>query len=86
MDDASILTLIRQKLMNGRLTLDSTPRFWGVDGDGGACHACDKAITKQQLMMEGLAWPLTSKKPIQFHVRCFQIWDEERRRPQERTA
>jgi hypothetical protein len=83
MDGDPILTLIRQKLMDGRLPLDSMPRFWGVDGEGGACDACDTPITKQQLMMEGLASTLTNKKPVQFHVRCFQIWEAERR--QERT-
>ena len=84
MDDAPILTLIRQKLIDGRLPLNSMPRFWGVDGDGEVCDACDKPITKQQLMMEGLASTLTNKKPIQLHVRCFQIWEAERR-SQERT-
>jgi hypothetical protein len=33
--------------------------------------------------MEGLAWTLTSKKPIQFHVKCFQIWEAERRSQRE---
>jgi len=73
--------LIRSKLMDGRLPLDSMPRFWGVNGDGEVCHACDKPITKKELMMEGLAWTLISKRPVQFHVRCFQIWDAERRAP-----
>jgi len=79
LDDAAILTLVREKLMDGRLPLDSMPRFWGVDGCGEVCQACDKPITTKQLMMEGFAWTLTSKKPIQFHVKCFQIWEAERR-------
>jgi hypothetical protein len=41
-------------------------------------------------VMEGIASTLSErpkdKKPIQFHVTCFQIWDAERRRPQERSA
>ena len=80
-DDAPIHTLIRQKLMDGRLPLNSVPRFWGVAGDGEVCDACDKAITKQQFMMEGLASTLTHKRPTQFHVRCFEIWEAERRPP-----
>jgi hypothetical protein len=86
MDDAPILTVIRQKLMDGRLPLNGVPRFWGVAGDGEVCDACDKPVTKQQLMMEGLASRLTDKKPIQFHARCFQFWETERRGPRERTA
>ena len=54
-------------------------------GDGEVCDACDEPITKQQLMMEGLASTLTNKRPIRFHVRCFEIWEAERRPPQERT-
>ena len=71
--------LIRKKLRDGRLPYNSVPRLWGVAGDGQVCDACDEPITKLQLMMEGLASRLADKKPIQFHVRCFQIWDAERR-------
>jgi hypothetical protein len=50
------------------------------------CDACDKPITKQQLVMEGIASALSDRpkeeKPIQFHVTCFHIWDTERRAPQ----
>jgi hypothetical protein len=55
------------------------PRFWDGPADGEICDACDKPITKQQLVMEGIASTLSDKKPIQFHVVCFQIWDAERR-------
>ena len=80
MEAEALHLLIRSKLDDGRLPYDNMPRFWGVNGDGAVCHACDQAITKTQLKMEGLAWTLTSKKPAQFHVRCFQIWDAERPR------
>jgi hypothetical protein len=40
--------------------------------------------------MEGIASTLSDrpkdKTPIQFHVKCFYVWDIERREPQERTA
>ena len=78
MDD-TIRTLIREKLKDGRLPLNSMPRFWGGPADGEVCDACDTPITKQQLVMEGIASTLSDKKPIQFHVRCFHIWDAERR-------
>ena len=83
MDDDALRTLIREKLRDGRLPYHSMPRFWGGPADGEVCDACDQPITKQQLVMEGIASTLSDrpkdKRPIQFHVSCFQIWDVERR-------
>jgi hypothetical protein len=85
METDALRALIRQKLQDGRLPLNNTPRFWGGPGDGEVCDACDKPITKQQLVLEGIASTLSlsdrpkDKKPIQFHVACFQMWDAERR-------
>jgi hypothetical protein len=59
MDDTTIRTLIREKLKDGRLPYDSMPRFWGGPADGEVCDACDKPITKQQLVMEGIALTLS---------------------------
>ena len=89
--DAEVLRLIiREKLTDGRLPYNSMPRFWGGPADGEVCDACAKPITKQQLVMEGIASTLSDrpkdKKPIQFHVKCFYVWDAERRDPQEQTA
>jgi hypothetical protein len=78
----AIRLLIRSKLNDGRLPYDSMPRFWGGAGDGEQCDVCDTLITKEQLVMEGIASVFTSKKPVQFHVRCFYAWDAERRLPQ----
>jgi hypothetical protein len=47
-------------------------RFWG-DPDGEICNACDKPITKQQMIMDGIVSTLIGKKAAQFHVRCFQF-------------
>jgi hypothetical protein len=47
-------------------------RFWG-DPDGAICDACDKPITKQQLIMDGIVSTLSAKKGAQFHVTCFQF-------------
>ena len=79
MESEALRLLIRQKLQDGRLPLNSMPRFWGGPADGEVCDACDKPITKEQLVMEGIASTLRDKKPVQFHVRCFHIWDHERR-------
>jgi hypothetical protein len=86
MENEALHTLIREKLKDGRLPWDSMPRFWGGPADGEICDACEKPITKEQLVMEGIASTLSDrlkerKKPIQFHVTCFQIWDIERRAP-----
>ena len=81
MEAQAIRALVREKLRDGRLPWDSTPRFWGGPAEGEICDACDKPVTKQQLVMEGIAPTLSDKKPIQFHVTCFQIWDVERRAP-----
>ena len=79
MESEALRLLIRQKLQDGRLPLNSMPRFWGGPADGEVSDACDKPITKEQLVMEGIASTLRDKKPVQFHVRCFHIWDHERR-------
>jgi len=88
METEALRTLIRKKLKDGRLPLNSVSRFWGGPADGEVCDACDKPITKQQLVLEGIASVLgdAPKKPIQFHVACFQVWDAERRRPPEQSA
>ena len=77
--DIEVRTLIREKLQDGRLPLTKMPRFSGSPADGEVCDACDKPITKQQLVMEGMVSTRSDKKPAQFHVRCFQIWEVERR-------
>jgi hypothetical protein len=82
MEAQSIHLLIREKLKDGRLPYDSMPRFWGGPGNNERCDACDTLISKQQLVMEGVSSTPTDKKPVQFHVLCFQIWDRERREPE----
>ena len=56
------------------------PRFWGGPADGEICDARDTRITKEQLVMEGIASTHTDDKSIQFHVKCFDVWDAERLR------
>ena len=85
MDETTLRALIRDKLRSGRLPLKKISRLWGGPADGEVCDACDQPITKQQLVMEGIASVLSDapkdRKPIQFHVQCFQVWDAERRAP-----
>jgi hypothetical protein len=52
-----------------------------VQTDGEICDACDTRITKEQLkeqlVMEGIASTHTDEQSIQFHVKCFYVWDAE---------
>jgi hypothetical protein len=65
-----IRLIVRQKLQDGRLPYNSMPRFWGGPADGETCDVCDMAITKQQLVMEGIASTLSDKKPFSFTSRA----------------
>ena len=85
MEAEALRLLIRSKLNDGRLPCHSMPRFWGGEGDGEQCDGCDTRITNEQLVMEGIASTHTEKKPIQFHVTCFYVWDAERRAPATRV-
>jgi hypothetical protein len=50
-------------------------RFWDGPADGEICDACDRPITKQQLILDGIVSTLSDKtEPAKFHVRCFQFW------------
>jgi hypothetical protein len=77
-ESEALRLVIRSKLNDGRLPYDSMPRFLGGPGDGEQCDVCETLITKEQLVMEGIASVLSNKKPVQFHVRCFYVWDAER--------
>jgi hypothetical protein len=79
MEAEDLRLLIRSKLNDGRLPYNSMPRFWGGRGNGEHCAACEALITKEQLVIEGIASMHTDKKPTQFHVKCFYVWDAERR-------
>ena len=39
--------------------------------------ACDRLIT-EPLVVEGISSSVGGSQPIQMHVGCFAIWDEER--------
>jgi hypothetical protein len=78
MENAAIRSLIRQKLQNASLPLNGIPRFWVGPSNGEECSACDRLITGP-LVVEGIAGTDGLKIPIQMHVDCFALWDEERR-------
>jgi hypothetical protein len=80
MENAPIRTLIRDKLQDGRLPLNGIPRFWVGPSNGEECNACDRFITGP-LVVEGIAATDGVRTPVQMHIACFAIWDEERREP-----
>jgi hypothetical protein len=80
MDPESLRLLIQRKLDDGRLPHNSIPRVWGGPGNGEACDACEEPIPKNQLIMEGISLD-GGQGPVQFHVKCFYLWDEVRQAP-----
>jgi hypothetical protein len=78
MDQESLRLIIRRKLQDGRLPHDGIRRVASSPSAGETCDACDAIVAMDQLLMEGFTLDL-GRKPLQLHVRCFQIWDHERR-------
>jgi hypothetical protein len=78
MEQEALRLLIRRKLQNGRLPHDPLKRVWSSPSDGETCDVCGAVLEKEQLLMEGITLDL-GRRPLQLHVRCFQLWDHERR-------
>jgi hypothetical protein len=78
LNDETLRLRIQSKLHNGRLPHDGIRTAWSSPSAGETCDACDTALDKDQLLMEGACLD-RGRKPLQMHVRCFQIWDRERR-------
>ena len=92
-ESRAISLLIQQKLADGRLPQNSIPRVWGGAGAGEKCDACEEIITKHEFIMEGVSredgeHPIrrSGKPGIQFHVKCFQLWDSLRVVPRHQSA
>jgi hypothetical protein len=77
-EQESLRLFIRRKIQNGRLSRAGIRRIWSSPSDGQTCDACDVTLAKEQLLIEGITLGL-GRRRFQFHVRCFQIWDHERR-------
>ena len=80
MEPISLRSLIRAKLTDGRLPQDSIPRVWGGPSNGEMCDACEETIGAHQFVMEAVSTD-RSKRALQFHVACFNLWDAERTVP-----
>ena len=77
MDFGKIRHMIRRKLETGRLPLEKARRVLGRSASGEACGACDMTIGVGQLALDGLARKPGSRA-LQLHLRCFEIWTQER--------
>jgi hypothetical protein len=82
-DDIALRTLIIAKIHDGRLPRTALPHVWGGPGHGATCSACEDTISKRELEIEA---DLMDGNTFMFHVRCFQLWDEERKAVQGRAA
>ena len=71
--------LIQGKLRDGRLPYDGVTRSWSSPSAGETCEGCDMLLAMEHALME--VTTLTRSKAIQFHVICFQVWNDERRAP-----
>ena len=78
MDQETLRFIIRRKLPNGRLPHDGNRRVASRPSAGETCDACDAIVAMDQLLMEGITLDL-GRKPLQLHVRYFQMWEHERR-------
>jgi hypothetical protein len=79
MDAEALRLLIRRKIRDRRLPHDSVRTVRSTPSDGETCDACDTVLTKDQLLMEAVPLGL-GQRTFRMHVRCFQIWDFEKRR------
>jgi hypothetical protein len=71
--------LIQGKLRDGRLPYDGVTRSSSSPSAGETCEGCDMLLAKEHVLMA--VTTLTRSRPIQFHVICFQVWNDERRAP-----
>jgi hypothetical protein len=78
MDKQDLRSVIRAKLVDGRLPVDSIPRIWGGPAEAETCDACETLIAGDQMVIEGISLA-GGRKPLQLHTLGFSIWDEERR-------
>ena len=79
MDQESLRLLVRNKIRDGHLPHDSITRVWSGPSDGETCDACDTTLSKEQVLVEGSHPGARQVGPFSSTVRCFHIWDHERR-------
>ncbi len=86
MDEKRVRLLIRKMLQSGRLPYEGASKVSGSPAAGEVCAACGNTIAAAQLVMEGMTNNGNGAQAIQFHVLCFQLWNDERRKPRAQIA
>lgn len=86
MDEQSIRLLIRRMLQSGQLPYDHASKVLRSPAAGEVCAACGTVIADEQLVMEAMPKTATGADRIQFHVLCFELWNDERRKARVRIA
>ncbi len=86
MDEKSIRLIIGKLLQTGRLPYDGGSNVSGRPAAGQVCAACGTVIADKQLVMEATVRKAKGADPISFHVLCFELWNDERRKPREQMA
>jgi hypothetical protein len=81
-DEALLRGKARVAIQAGKLPLRRPDRTWGGPGVGAPCAVCDLPVTKDQLEFEiqfshDGATPGLDKYHV--HIRCFAVWELERR-------
>ena len=69
---------IQGKLRDGRLPYDGVTRSWSSPS-GETCEGRDMLLSDEHALMT--VTTLTRSSAIQFHVICFQVWNDVRRAP-----
>ena len=85
MDEKAVRLLIRKQLHSGRLPYDSASKVSGSPAAGEICAACGTVINEGQLVMEGVT-RTNDGEPIELHLACFELWNDERQQPHTHTA
>ena len=75
-DHPNVSSMIRDRLVSGRLPYDSSLCVWGGASLEVTCDACDEVVMKPQLLMAGIS---KTGRGIRMHVACFSLWDAARR-------
>jgi len=58
----------------------------GSPAAGEVCVACGTVIAADQLVMEAMTRNWKGARSIQFHVLCFELWNDERRKRRAQIA
>ena len=82
MEEQEVRAKVREVLRTGKLPNRRPDRTWGGPGVGAACAVCDVPVTHAQMEfeIEFVRDDDTDLDKYHVHIRCFAVWEFERRR------